>query len=272
MQSLEEIGLSSVEGWDDSISDWLFIGLTDFSCGSCDIFSLVIAPDVDSQFPSEYRFLCISCLTQKRFVDFPISQQSFLSEKFAFINEEGLDKYASVTLRTFHTLKLLLGGLSEKSIKSFSQATELRAPSSPSPKGLRGNEDAPIPQGYRSISWIRHYEAEAIIHAYKSRSDFELKSDMGKSVFKCLFFLDDSDERRKFKANVQAIRINNQNQRVIGWIRIEEAQAVVEAHASKKEVEFMHLKFGNGGKVEYFPEDSEVVRKYRSTTRLLRAD
>ena len=111
MQSLEEIGLSSVEGWDDSISDWLFIGLTDFSCGSCDIFSLVIAPDVDSQFPSEYRFLCISCLTQKRFVDFPISQQSFLSEKFALINEEGLDKYASVTLRTFHTLKLLLGGL-----------------------------------------------------------------------------------------------------------------------------------------------------------------
>ena len=220
MQSLEEIGLSSVEGWDDSISGWLFIGLTDFSCGSCDIFSLVIAPDVDSQFPSEYRFLCISCLTQKRFV----------------------------------------------------QATELQAPSSPSPKGLRGNEEAPIPKGYRSISWIRHYEAEAIIHAYKSRSDFELKSDMGKSVFKCLFFLDDSDERRKFKANVQAIRINNQNQRVIGWIRIEEAQAVVEAHASKKEVEFMHLKFGNGGKVEYFPEDSEVVRKYRSTTRLLRAD
>ena len=139
-------------------------------------------------------------------------------------------------------------------------------------KDLRRSEDAPIPKGYRSISWIRYYEAEAIVHAYKSKSDFELKSDSLAPVLKCLYFPDDSDERRKFKANVQAIRVNNQNQRVIGWIRLEEARAVVEANQLRKDVDFVHLKFGNGGKVQYFSEELEVAKKYRSTTRLLRAD
>ena len=68
-----------------------------------------------------------------------------------------------------------------------------------------------------------------------------------KKVLKCLYFSDDSEERRKFKANVQAIRVNNQNQRVIGWIRIEEARAVVEANKSRQDIDFVHLKFGNGG-------------------------
>jgi len=272
LQTLEELGLNSLEGWDESISDWLFFGLTDFTCSSCDVFSLIIASSMESPFPSDFRFICISCLAQRRFVDYPMAQQSFLTDKFNFITEEGKEKYASDSLRTLNLSKVLFGGLSDKSDSSNSLI--LAAPKSFSvlERGLRGNEDAPIPQGYRSISWIRLYEAEAIIHTYKSKADFDLKSDSTAVVLKCMYFSDDSEERRKFKANVQAIRVNNQNQRVIGWIRVEEARAVVEANKSRRDIDFVHLKIGNGGKVQFFSEDLEVAKKYRSTTRLLRKD
>jgi hypothetical protein len=272
LQTLEELGLSSLVGWNNSISDWLYIGLADISCNSCEIFCLAIAPTEESLFPSEYRFICVSCLVEKRFVDYSISQQNSLSDKFAFILEDGVEKYSSESLRTFHSFSSLFGGLTKKFEKSSPDAAEVQTPFSILAREIRGNEDAPIPKGFRSISWIRFYEAEAIIHAYKSKSDFELKSDSMAVVLKCLYFPDDSDERRKFKANVQAIRVNNQNQRVIGWIRLEEARAVVEANTSRKDVDFAHLKFGNGGKVQFFPEELEVAKKYRSTTRLLRKD
>ena len=175
-------------------------------------------------------------------------------------------------MRTLNLSKILFGGLSDLSEVKNPLIFDSSRSFTILERGLRGNEDAPIPQGYRSISWIRFYEAEAIIHAYKSKGDFELRSDSEAVVLKCLYFSDDSEERRKFKANVQAIRVNNQNQRVIGWIRIEEARAVVEANKSRQDIDFVHLKFGNGGKVQFFSEELDVAKKYRSTTRLLRKD
>lgn len=270
MQTLEELGLNSLDGWDDSISEWLFIGMTDISCNQCEVFGFIISPSLDSAFPSDFRFLCASCLVQKRFVDFSMSQQGYLADKYKFILEEGLEKYSKDLLKTQNLVRILLGEQSG-TIEESGASGQIK-PFALLGKELRGNEDAPIPKGYRSISWIRYYEAEAIIHAYKSKSDFELKSDSRELVLKCLYFTDDSDERRKFKANVQAIRVNNQNQRVIGWIRPEEARAVVEANQLRKDVDFIHLKFGNGGKVQFFSEELEVAKKYRSSTRLLRAD
>lgn len=270
MRTLEELGLNSLEDWPEDISDWFFIGMTDISCNRCAIFRIIISPRVDSAFPSEFRFLCLSCLEQKRFLDFSMAQQGFLSDKYKYISEDGIEKYSEESLSTLRLLKISLGGqpgkIQEEPLGKSSKPFAVLS------KDLRGSEDAPIPKGYRSISWIRYYEAEAIIHAYKSKSDFELKSDTSELVLKCLYFSDDSEERRKFKANVQAIRVNNQNQRVIGWIRLEEARAIVEANQLRKDVDFAHLKIGNGGKVQFFSEDLDVVKKYRSTTRLLRAD
>jgi hypothetical protein len=264
------MGLNSLEGWDEDISDWFFIGMTDISCQQCEIFGIIIAPKFESAFPSEFRFLCASCLEQKRFMDFSMSQQGYLTDKYKFVLEDGLEKFSSDSLKTQNFVKIILGEQSGK-IEGNLPSGQIK-PFAILGKDLRGNEDAPIPKGYRSISWIRYYEAEAIIHSYKSKSDFELKSDSQALVLKCQYFPDDSDERRKFKANVQAIRVNNQNQRVIGWIRLEEARAVVEANQLRKDVDFAHLKFGNGGKVQFFSEDLEVAKKYRSSTRLLRAD
>ena len=91
-------------------------------------------------------------------------------------------------------------------------------------------------------------------------------------MFECLYFNDDAFEVRKFKSNVQAVRINGQNRRVVGWIRREEAKAVIEADEKRADVEFGHIKAGNGGLIQFFPEHLEVVKKYRSTTRLLRKE
>lgn len=270
MPTLRELGLNSLEGWDDVISDWFLIGLNDITCLDCGIFGVIVSPTLESAFPSEFRFLCLSCLDQKRFVDFSMSQQAFLTDKYKFILEDGPEKYSLDSVKTQNLLKILLGEPLSR-IEESSENSGIR-PFALLKKNLRGNEDAPIPSGYRSISWIRYYEAEAIVHTYKSKSNFDLKSDDSSLVLRCLYFPDDSDERRKFKANVQAIRVNNQNQRVIGWIRLEEARAVVEANKLRKDVDFSHLKFGNGGKVQFFAEDLDVAKKYRSTTRLLRAD
>ncbi len=270
MPTLEELGLNSLEGWDHGLSDWFFIGLTDIPCLTCEIFGFMISRKLECVFPSDFRFLCVSCLEQKRFVDFSMAQQIYLTDKYKFISEEGPEKFSIDSIRTQRYLKILFSD--QFSVAKHTSEVNADRPFSLLTKNLRGSEDAPIPSGYRSISWIRFYEAEAIIHAYKSKSDFELRSDDSALVLKCLYFPDDSEERRKFKANVQAIRVNNQNQRVIGWIRLEEARAVVEANKLRKDIDFSHLKFGNGGKVQFFAEDLDVARKYRSTTRLLRAD
>jgi hypothetical protein len=225
-----------------------------------------------SAFPSEYQFLCISCLTKKRFVDFSMSQQGLMLDKFNLIEDDGVEKYSLESLKTLNTLKSFLGGANEATNVSTLTNESKKSLSGILPRELRGQDDAPIPKGFRSISWIRFYEAEAIMHSYKTKSNFELKSESQTVLLRCNYFPDDSEERRKFKANVQAIRVNNQNQRVIGWIRQEEARAVIEAEKSGSDIDFSHIKFGNGGKVQYFSPELDVAKKYRSSTRLLRKD
>jgi hypothetical protein len=68
------------------------------------------------------------------------------------------------------------------------------------------------------------------------------------------------------------VRINGQNRRVVGWIRREEAKAIIESEEARADVEFGHVKAGNGGLIQFFPEHLEVVKKYRSSTRLLRKE
>ncbi len=272
LQTLGELGLSSLDGWNGSISEWLYVGLTDIACNSCEIFYLAIAPTEESLFPSEYRFICVSCLVERRFVDLAMSQQSLLLDKFTYILQDGIDKYAQESLKTLHSYNSLFGGLKEKLEKLVIDPSEVKTPFAVLARDIRGNEDAPIPKGFRSVSWIRFYEAEAIIYAYKSKSDFELKSDSMSVVLKCLYFPDDSFEVRKFKSNVQVIRINGENQRVVGWIRREEARAVLDACERRADVEFSHVKAGNGGLVQFFSEHLDIAKKYRSSTRLLRKE
>lgn len=270
MVTLKELGFPSIRNWDETISEWIFIGMSDFSCVSCNIFTLLIAPSTESDFPSEFKTFCASCHIQKRIVDFPLTQQNLMLDKFKIIKDSGLEKNAKETLETIFNLNKILTGLEKKGFAQNKVESHTRDSSQNLPRTFSTNGDSSIPEGYRNVAWLRNYEAEAIIKSFESKSNFESNSDDMKASIKCLYFSENSEERKKFKSNVQAIRVNNQNQRVIGWIRFEEAQAVVESNRIKGDLEFNHLLDGKGGRVQYFPENSEIAKKYRSTTRLLR--
>ena len=54
------------------------------------------------------------------------------------------------------------------------------------------------------------------------------------------------------------------------WIRLEEAQAVIEANQLENSVDFRHIEFGGGGIAEFFPSTHPAAKKFRSNVRLLR--
>lgn len=271
MLTLGELGISKLSGWNSALSNHFLVGITDFKCNQC-IQSpmLIVAASFNGSFPDGYSFLCPSCLTERRFVDLTIEHQGLLQDKFKHLQESSIKSYAEGLLKMFSMLERIV---QIDGFKVYS-AGGLNATKSDTSRNeaLAGENEVTIPKGYRSISWIRLYEAEAIIHCYEIKSDYEYKNENGKISLICNYYADGTDESKKFRANVQVTRVNNLNRRVIGWIRLEEAKAIVKANLNRIDVEFSHVKYGNGGKVQFFLEESDVARKYRSTTRLLRKD
>lgn len=130
---------------------------------------------------------------------------------------------------------------------------------------------APVPDGYKNVAWLRLHEAQAIKKAYKLEKDISVETTSGKIVFTAQFFSANSKEAQKYYANVKALRIKNLGQeRVVGWIREEEAAAVIKANEIETGLKFDHIYHGKGGIVEYFHPDSIEAKTYRSTARLLR--
>ena len=129
----------------------------------------------------------------------------------------------------------------------------------------------PIPDGYKNVGWLRLHEAQAIEKAYKLEKDISVETTSGKIVFRAQFFPSSSKEAQKYYANVKAIRIKKLGQEgVVGWIRPEEAQAVIKANEDETGLDFDHAIYGKGGKVQYFSPESIEAKTFRSTTRLLR--
>ena len=129
----------------------------------------------------------------------------------------------------------------------------------------------PIPDGYKNVGWLRLHEAQAIEKAYKLEKDISVETTSGTIVFTAIFFPSSSNDAQKYYANVKAVRIKKLGQeRVVGWIRLEEAQAVIKANADETSLVFDHISHGKGGKVQYFTPESLEAKTYRSTTRLLR--
>jgi hypothetical protein len=246
----------------NTYESWLVIGLSDSRCSLCNLALLIISKDENASFPGDIAASCVQCRSVKLPMDMTMPQQSLLQDRCTQLLDSGIDLANQALETLFHSVASNLAGQVIRPQNLDVEVGEIR----------RGEEDAPIPHGYRSIAWLRRYEAEAIIYAHKHRKDYALKSSQDQIVFQCNYFPDDSEEFRKFRSNIQAIRINNSNQRVVGWIRLEEARAVIQADESRSDVEFGPIRFGNGGIVQYFSEDLDVVRKYRSTTRLLRKD
>jgi len=299
MESLLSLGLNETEGWTPSLNgllEWSLIATVDLSCSECNNQYVLISKDLISEFPGDYKIICINCFEMKDFSDLDLQQQHVLTDRYKLISNVGIDiiadslgkllRIASKMSEVQSTPKVKLNRMTVNIKTSENLDSPFKkVPGKPFPAKLqtsasemvdstlkKGEEDGAIPPGYRSVAWVRPYEARAIKHSFETKSDYKVQNDSGDVIFECLYFNDDAFEVRKFKSNVQAIRINGQNRRVVGWIRREEAKAVIEAEDKRADVEFGHIKAGNGGLIQFFPEHLEVAKKYRSTTRLLRKE
>jgi hypothetical protein len=291
MESFLTLGLNETEGWTTSLNgllEWSLIATVDLSCSECSHQYVLISKNLVSDFPGDYKIICINCFRIKDFSDLDLEQQHVLTDRYKLISNIGVDIIAD----SFGKLLRGSGKMSERqsapnaaSKKLIANIKVLENLDSPFKKNApntkpeavdttlnKGEDDGAIPPGYRSVAWVRPYEARAIKHSFETKSDHKVQNDSGDVIFECIYFNDDAFEVRKFKSNVQAVRINGQNRRVVGWIRREEAKAIIESEEARADVEFGHVKAGNGGLIQFFPEHLEVVKKYRSSTRLLRKE
>ncbi|MEU4550753.1 AAA domain-containing protein [Micromonospora violae] len=129
--------------------------------------------------------------------------------------------------------------------------------------------DAPVPAGYRSVAWLRPYEAGAVIGSYRHRQDVPVRHD-GKVLGWARFHPITSAEARKHRANVRIDRAELGGPRVICWVRQNEAKAVVEAARNRQDSLVEDRDGSPEGMVQYFAPGSAAANRYRSVTRLLR--
>ena len=129
----------------------------------------------------------------------------------------------------------------------------------------------PVPEGFKNVAWLKIYEAQAIERAYNLKKDISVEKPAGNIIFTAKYFSPTSKEAQSYYAHVKALRIKKLGQvRIVGWIRNEEALAVIEANKRQRDIDFNHVEFGKGGRIEYFAADSIEAKTFKSTTRLLR--
>ncbi len=257
-----------LEAPDHAFSDWIIWGIADDPCASCS-GPVCVAADPNSSVPGATHVLvCVSEKSHFVSTELPMASQHLISDRFNQVLDRSC--LADSNERVVAAVRLLSLTLSKAGPVTNKLQPREAIQIDTNPKVRAGTIDVPIPVGYRSVSWIRDYEAEAVISAYKSRNSFELKNDAGVPVLRVNYFADSAPESLKFKANVEVLRVRSSGTRMVGWIRLEEARAVVEANTLERDVQFLHVRYGQGGLVQYFPSHSAEAQTYRSTTRLLR--
>lgn len=126
-----------------------------------------------------------------------------------------------------------------------------------------------VPTGYRSVGWVRPHEAEAAVLAYQLHSDVPVHD--GDKIAGWARYVDDSSgDASKFRANVMLARARSQGERIVCWIREDEAFSIIQAAAEERSVSVLGPDDVATGLVQYFQPGSEAAERYRSTTRLLR--
>jgi len=239
--------------------DWIIWGFDDLLCTSCSKYQVLIKKRESSVFPVDFATVCTSFQHFQAVLDVPMEHKFVISDRIKLVTENSnFESTSKEVSKIFQIIGTDQGTTAE--IETELKFAKLAA----------AKLDAPVPDGYRNIAWIRKYEAEAILQTYKNEKSVALRDDSGRVFFESTFFTLESSEAKKFRANACAVRHRASGTRLVGWIRREEARAVLDAIEKQKTIEFSHIKFGSGGMVQYFPEDSAQARKYLSTTRLLR--
>lgn len=257
MEVLKAKTLCSMTG--SGLADHIVVGIADHSCTRCGDPLFIVVPSSDHT-SQDASLLCCSEGSVQPLHDASFAVQQLVEDRIRLMIEGG--------------------GLSEASrrmvfvIGSETSAHQNTTPTINSSVGARSTKtssiDIPVPQGFRTVSWIRQYEAELIVSSYDNERSFTLTADDGSVVFETQYFPGDSPEAIRFKAQVLGVRHRKNGTRNIGWIRREEAKAVLQTYDEQRSVDFLHTGFGRGGRVEFFGADSQAAQTYRSQTRLLR--
>lgn len=127
-----------------------------------------------------------------------------------------------------------------------------------------------VPAGYEQVGWIRPYEADAVLAAYRTRQDVRTMDPNGNAVGIAAYRDPTSEEARRFHASVELIRSNGRGARTVAWIRPDEATDILAADSLERDVEQVGDTHRDSHLVKYYPPTSDEAVTYRSTTRLHR--
>jgi hypothetical protein len=255
--------LAGIKAMQDSHAVWNIWGVSDQGCVKCGAGAFLLVKDSGTAFPGDFAVGCSSCGSVSDLIDLALAHQHLIEDRFREVSRGGL----SAAIRRTHAL---VANLVAKAPTTSKPRASNAVAGNGSMKVQEDNETA-VPDGYRNVSWIRLYEARAVQEAFNQKRTIEVSDQQSRLVFRAEYFGDDTAEARKWKSNVCAVRIRKSgNSRTIGWIRREEARAVIQADEEKTSIEFRHVHAGNGGLVEYFEPTSATAQKYLSSTRLLR--
>lgn len=254
-QLLMEFFRVDIEPDSDSfdLKGWHIQDLTKFLCPKCQNNAVLL---VCSGTDSPFEGTCLFCPTESIVIwsdslSINLRNQIFEEFRIVFDSTDDADFWPAEEELKTHNLKV-----TQKSAKSTNSIDE--------------NTDAFAPKGFRHVGWLREEEAKAIIKAYEHTKSQDVINPQGQKKGEARYFAEGSPEVIKYKANVHLVRLRKSGERWVGWIRLEEAQAILQALDSKSNVTFGHKDFGKGGEVQYYPQDSDMVKRFLSQTRLLR--
>lgn len=254
------VDLSSSEHELRRYDDWVLWGLADFLCVRCNDIQILVANAIFPKFPGDVGVLCVTCERATVSFNLGMRDQHLISDRFQRANDFGFENMAKA-MKVFLSINADLGFVPSSSGKDSRNIGE---------NNNASQIGVPIPAGFRSVAWIRQYEAEAIASAYDSFRTIMLRDETGSLTFEAEYFAEGQPEVLKFRSNVKATRYRPSGSRVIGWIRKEEASAILDSYREARDVGFDHVSEGLGGVVQYFEPDSEAAKQYLSCTRLLR--
>jgi hypothetical protein len=127
----------------------------------------------------------------------------------------------------------------------------------------------PVPDGYRSVGWVRVAEAQAAVEAYRRQRDIPVLKE-ATMVGWARYDPNNSGKGRLLDAEVQLVRVSRHRERTVCWIAEYEAAAIISADTRGRAVMFSPPGKNWSGRVEYYPPSSGPAAQFRSTTRLLR--
>ncbi|WP_327009770.1 AAA domain-containing protein [Dactylosporangium sp. NBC_01737] len=139
------------------------------------------------------------------------------------------------------------------------------------PDANAGADDqwVPVPTGFRSVAWVRPYEALAALDAYAQCKDVPVRFE-GKVTGWVRYYQSDSPDARHNHANVVVERASASGAKSTCWLKQHEAKAIISAAKHRRDTPVENSRWEQVGLVQYFPSTSEATRRFQSVTRLLR--